>query len=208
MPLSSFKKMFIASVISGLNSLFYSLLAFVIPLFFTVKALLRQYTVGIMPTSFASASVNVTKDDGQDDSAFIEAINPNTKPVSSSFTVSSTSAAELSPSNAHAWLHYWAILAVIHCLTGIYELVVLPFVGNSFLYHCAKYAGIYWLAKDEAKASRALWTAVIAPFAAKYEKEADKLVRLANQNGRVFIAKSVASLRSQLSTRSVKVPVN
>lgn len=206
-----------SAVVSGFNSLLYTLLAFVLPLYFTVKALLRQYTVGIVPTSFASASVNETEcavpvsgEDSEVPASFIEAVNSNVNNFKATFnstSVNSSAAVAAAPSNSSAaWLHYWAILAVVHCFTGIYERIILPFVGNSVIYHCAKYAGIYWLAKDEAKASRALWTAVVAPFAAKYEKEVDRLVQVVGQQTRVMAAKSIASLR-QIRARSVKIPL-
>ncbi len=206
-----------SAVVSGFNSILYTLLAFVFPLYFTVKALLRQYTVSIVPTSFASASVNetdcavpVSVEDSDVPASFIEAVNSNVNNFKSTFNsaaINSSAAVATAPSiSSAAWLHYWAILAVVHCFTGIYERIILPFVGNSLIYHCAKYAGIYWLAKDEAKASRALWTAVVAPFAAKYEKEVDRLLQVAGQQARVMAAKSIASLR-QIRARSVKIPL-
>ena len=107
------------------------------------------------------------------------------------------------PAGNSAWLHYWAILALVHCFTGLYERLVLPFVGNSLLYHSAKYAGLYWLAKDDARGAKTLWTAVIAPFAAKYEKDADQFVQIVKEQGKITFAKSVASLR-QLKTKAIK----
>ena len=94
---------------------------------------------------------------------------------------------------------------MVHCFTGLYERLVLPFVGNSLLYHSAKYAGLYWLAKDEAKASRALWTGLIAPFAVKYEKEADLFVQVVKEQGKITLAKSAASFR-QLRSKTIKTP--
>lgn len=191
-----------ATLLSALNSLLYTTFAFLLPLFFTAKSLLRQYTVTIVaPTSFASASVdNAGEDESEVPSSFIE-------PSSNGFKASATSvvspSAAAASANSSSWLHYWAILALVHCVTGLYERLILPFVGNSILYFSAKYAGLYWLAKDEAKASRALWTAVIAPFAAKYEKEADLFVQVAKEQGKIAFSKSVASLR-QLRTKTVK----
>jgi hypothetical protein len=185
------------ALLSAVNSVIYTTLAFLVPLFFTVKSLLRQYTVTIVaPTSFASASVdNAAEDESEVPSTFIE-------PSPSAFKTA-TVKTDPTPSNTSAWLYYWAILALVHCFTGLYERLVLPFVGNSLLYHSAKYAGLYWLAKDEAQGSRALWTALIAPFAAKYEKDADQLVQLVKEQGKITLAKSVASLR-QLKTKAIK----
>ena len=218
-----------SALLSGLNSLLYTVLAFLFPLYFTIKALLRQYTVGIIvaPTSFASASFNESEgtmpasasDDSEVPSSFIEAINPSVKAATVTTTTNYISTLSIqsqspsaSPNSSSSWLHYWAILAVIHCFTGIYERILLPFVGNAFVYHCAKYAGIYWLAKDDAKAARALWTAAVAPIAAKYEKEVDRLVQISNQKARILAAKSIASIRkfsiqSRTAASSVKIPL-
>lgn len=190
-----------ATLLAALNSLLYTTFAFLLPLFFTAKALLRQYTVTIVaPTSFASASVDNAQDESEVPSSFIEPSSNGFKASAASVVSPSATAAS---ANSSSWLHYWALLALVHCVTGLYERVILPFVGNSLLYYSAKYAGLYWLTKDEAKASRALWTAAIAPFAAKYEKEADLFVQVAKEQGKIALAKSVASIR-QLRNKAVK----
>lgn len=192
-----------SALLSAINSLLYTTIAFLLPLFFTAKSLLRQYTVTIVaPTSFASASVDNAggEDESEVPSSFIET-SVNGFKAANAF-VASPSAAAASVNNS-SWLHYWAILALVHCFTGLYERLVLPFVGNSLLYHSAKYAGLYWLAKDEAKASRALWTGLIAPFAVKYEKEADLFVQVVKEQGKITLAKSAASLR-QLRSKTIK----
>lgn len=190
----------LAALLSAFNSLIYIALAFVFPLYCSVKALLRQYTVSIVvaPTSFASGSVD-NVDDSEVPSSFIE---PTVETLKHGMTQSYSQAQQSSQqSNTSAWLHYWSLLAVIHCITGLYELVLLPFLGNSLLYFTAKYSAIYWLARDDAKAARSIWTAVVAPIAAKYEKEADQIVQVCKSQGRVYLAKSITSLR-QLSLKS------
>lgn len=192
-----------SALFSVINSLLYTTLAFLIPLFFTAKSLLRQYTVTIVaPTSFASAIVDnaAGEDESEVPSRFIEPSVHGFK-TANAFVVSPSSAA--AAANNSSWLYYWAILALVHCFTGLYERLVLPFVGNSFLYHSAKFAGLYWLAKDEAKASRALWTGLIAPFAVKYEKEADLFVQAVKEQSKITLAKSSASLR-QLRSKTIK----
>ena len=186
----------LSALLSAFNSLIYTVLAFCIPLYFTVKALLRQYTVSIVaPTSFASACIQ-GNDDSEVPSSFIEPamVKPILK-TESSGNFSSSASTPAPSSSSSAWLHYWAILAVLHCCTGLYERTFLPLFGNSFLYHCAKYFALYWLTRDEAQASRSLWTALVAPFAVKYEKEADRLVQNCREQGRQLFTKSVASLR-------------
>ena len=196
------------ALLSAVNSLIYTFLAFCLPAYFTVKSLLRQYTVSIVaPTSFASGSMNL-EDDSEVPSNFIEPVKPLLKTETTSYVVNST---VNSTNSSSAWLQYWAILAVLHCATGLYERVFLPLFGNSFLYHCAKYFALYWLTRDEAQASRTLWTALVAPFAAKYEKEADRLVQACRSEGRRLVTMSVASLRElsrkTSTTGSVKVAI-
>ena len=200
------------ALLSAVNSLIYTFLAFCLPAYFTVKSLLRQYTVSIVaPTSFASGSMNL-EDDSEVPSNFIEPVKSLLKTETTSYVSNTNVTPNAIPTNSHsAWLQYWAILAVLHCATGLYERVFLPLFGNSFLYHCAKYFALYWLTRDEAQASRTLWTALVAPFAAKYEKEADRLVQACRSEGRRLVTQSVASLREfsrkTASTGSVKVAI-
>jgi hypothetical protein len=192
-----------AALLATINSLLYTTLAFLLPLFFTAKCLLRQYTVTIVaPTSFASASVdNATgEDESEVPSSFIETSSNGFKSSITSIVSPSSTVASV---NSSSWLYYWAISALVHCVAGVYELLILPFVGNSLLYYSAKYVGLYWLTKDEAKASRSLWTAIIAPFAVKYEKDADLFVQAVKEQGKIAFAKSVASLR-QLRSKTIK----
>lgn len=191
-----------SALLSALNTLIYTLLAFAFPLYCSIKALLRQYAVSIVaPTSFASGSVD-NFDDSEVPSTFIHPTETLKQGLSYSLAVSpSTITSTPQSQSATSWLHYWSLLAVIHCVTGLYELLLLPFLGNSLLYYTAKYSAIYWLARDDAKAARGIWTAVLAPFAAKYEKEADHIVQVCKSQGRVYLAKSITSLR-QFSLKS------
>lgn len=196
-----------STLLSTLNSLIYTLLAFCVPLYFTVKSLLRQFTVSIVP----SANINM---DGNDDSE-VPATFIESKPIFKTESLSSNSFMTTGngSSSSSAWLYYWAILAVIHCFTGLYERTLLPIFGNSFLYYCAKFFALHWLSRDEAQASRSLWTAFLAPFAVKYEKDVDRFVQNCREQGRLMVTKSVASLREisiknfKISSGAVKVPI-
>lgn len=184
----------LSALISNVNSLIYTLLAFVIPLYFSIKALLRQYTVIIVQNGN-----NIVTSSSNDDSEV-----PSTFITLQDTSKTSADSNAGSPSVSSAWLHYWAIIAVVHCFTGIYERAILPIVGNSLIYHCAKYFGIFWLSKDDAIAARTLWNGLIGPFVSKYESDVDALIQDSKQKARALMAQSIKTLRS-LSSKSQKI---
>lgn len=186
----------LSAILSSINSLIYTLLAFLVPLYFSIKALLRQYTVSIVPHSLPAAAT--TFDDSEVPSTFINAASTDSEAKTAATTTNPAS------SSNSAWLHYWAILAVVHCFTGVYERIVLPLVGNAFIYHCAKYAGIYWLSKDDAIAARTLWNGIIGPFVSKYENDADLLIQNCKQKGRAALAHSIQVARNFASKNAQK----
>lgn len=197
----------LSGLISVVNSLLYTALAFIVPLYFTLKALLRQYSVSIVaPTSFASASIiHESSDDSEVPSVFIEPVVESVKAsINESFNKSSTLTSSTSSTCSTNWIYYWALLAVLHCLTGAYERVLLPLFGNALLYYSAKYAAIYWLAKEDARVARSLWNSLLAPLVAKHEKDVDRAVQVCGEQGRALFAKSINTLR-QTRSKLIKV---
>ena len=210
-----------ASLFTALNALIYTLLAFIFPLYWSIKGLLRQYTVIIVPVESGSGveggsevprahtgTGNVhfgNDDDSEVPSTFIKATTETDKlikttelgceAINNSMNSIHNNKAPTSAS-ASAWIHYWVLLASIHCITGLYERVLLPFVGNSFFYYCSKYISIYWLAKNDAQAAQTLWTALFAPFVSKHEQAVDEFVQIfIIQQARANFAKSLVALR-------------
>ena len=197
----------ISTFLSVLNSLVYTTLAFIIPLFFTVKALLRQYTVSIVEVEAEGEDESVseaspspgriynTGDDSEVPSSFIEAAPIETVKSTAPVTSSNVNI-PATPAISSNWLHYWTILAVLHCVTGVYEAVILPLLGNTLFYHCAKYALIYWISRNDAQASKSVWTALVAPIAVKYERDADGLVQSVKDQSRVVAARAVRAIKN------------
>lgn len=239
----------LVSFVATFNSFIYTLLAFVFPLYWSIKGLLRQYTVrivsiddksksksksfletvsvsvsgnsGLKETNASTVAVNApittafswNEDDSEVPSTFIETTETEAETIkllkteqrvfnsgspanvpgaSTSIPYNHTTSSD--SSYVSAWLHYWVILAVVHCLTGVYERIFLPFFGNSFFYHCIKYISIYWLAKNDAKAAQTLWNSVFAPFVAKHEQEVDEFVRITVQQSRANFSNFANSL--------------
>lgn len=204
-----------SSLLSALNSLIYTLLAFIFPLYWSIKGLLRQYTVSIVPVESGNVSVNglssahtpsrnglsfgTDDDDSEVPSTFIETTETDkliktTESVCETTNNSMNSTHNNPSTSTSSWLHYWILLASIHCITGLYERVLLPLIGNSFFYYCSKYISIYWLAKNDAQAAQTLWTALIAPFVSKHEQAVDEFVQISIQQARANFAKSLVAL--------------
>lgn len=196
-----------AGVAALLDRLLYTVLGFVVPLYWTVKALLRLFTSAAVPLR-ADALVP-----GAEDNATVPDDFPGLSPITLSAALEkgagapfSASAGSLAGTAAQTvvtnWLHYWCVLAGVHLLVALYGLLVAPFFGYSLLVRVAKLALIGWLATGpDAEAARWMWTSFVAPVAAKHEADLDALVAWAASQSRAHALSATARTRALFSKK-------
>lgn len=200
------------SLIQTINALLYTLLAFLVPLYWTCKSILRQYTSVIIATSaqpIESEELEVEMNDMVVPSTFteekskVESYSAAVSSSSSNATPQTQTPTSTQIPQSRQWLYYWSLLAIVHCFTGIYERVLLPLVGNSFLYRCTKFAGIYWLAANDAYGAQVTWNSFVGPLVSKHEKDVDALVALLSRHVRQASAKAVTAAKSVLHEKII-----
>lgn len=194
----------IGKLISAVDALVYTFLAFIVPFYWTCKALLRQFTHSeplIVPKQASVVEANEEEESIVPTAAAAneeEDIEFTTIPASFTSLQKPTPAAsnqaqtQSSPSSATGhqsflvnWLYYWALLSVFHVCTRLYELIVIPLLGNSMLYRFGKLGVLLWLNHDASGApARLAWNSVIGPLVSKYEQDVDALVAAAQYKAR------------------------
>lgn len=201
----------LGKLISSLDSLIYTFLAFIVPLYWTCKALLRQFTHSAAVASKTAAPVGEEEESVVFNQAAAAAaaaetddIEMSSIPVSFSPSKPRTAAAPAAETvqNAAAqsvlvnWLYYWALLSVFHVSTRAYELLLLPLLGNSVLYRLGKLGVLAWMNHDgTGTPARLAWNSVLGPVVSAYERDVDACVARAQVAIRASVARFYASGR-------------
>ena len=204
----------LGKLISALDALIYTFLAFIVPFYWTCKALLRQFTHSTampLPSLVEESIVPQTaeaEDDGEVPMTSIPSsfASSDAKPVASiNAPIASTSAStsnQLNQSVLVNWLYYWALLSVFHVLTGAYELAIIPLLGNSFLYRLGKLGVLVWMNHDANGApARLAWNSLVGPLVSAYERDVDALIARCQVALRTGAARAFASGRAFVQSK-------
>ncbi len=214
----------LGKLISATEALIYTFLAFIVPFYWTCKALLRQFThsdaltvsapmsIGVKTTADESIVPQEAEEDGEVPMSSIPAFAPSeSKPLmttlSKPFTASSTTAiAGNFNTSLVNWLYYWALLAAFHVLTGLYELIVVPVLGSSSLYRLGKLGVLVWMNHDEMGApARLAWNSLIGPMVSAYERDFDALISRCQVAMRTAAVNVYSSGRSFVQSKFIPV---
>lgn len=213
MPLPS-----LTALVNILDATVYTLFGFVIPLYWTAKALLRQFIHTAPIASSASSALGAL---GAVESVVPEVDSIELTPIASMSgekqeatvpmvqtgpTVSVTLPTAL-PVSLVNWLYYWSLLAILHLTTGTYERIVVPLLGSSLVYRIGKLGLVFWLgaSSEDARPARLCWTALVGPLAAKYERPLDVLLQRLQTRGKIVSAHAITTLRQFIHDRQTKV---
>lgn len=214
----------IGKLISAVDALVYTFLAFIVPFYWTCKALLRQFTHS--ETLSASKKTTSLVETNQEEDESIVPTTANEEEdiefttIPASFTslqkpTAATSAASNQPQiqastvNGNQsflvnWLYYWALLSVFHVCTRLYELIVIPLLGNSMLYRFGKLGVLLWLNHDASGApARLAWNSVIGPLVSKYESDIDALVAAAQFKARSAVLSCYSAAREFVQSKFI-----
>ena len=186
----------LGKLISAIDALIYTFLAFVVPFYWTCKALLRQFThsAAVSTTSKPVITVTTAAAEAEEESlvsvvsaqateeveftSIPASFSSLSKPQSTSLSTTASTSANASSQNVLVnWLYYWALLSVFHVLTGAYEVVIVPVLGNSILYRLGKLGLLLWMNHDASgNPARLAWNSVVGPVVSAYERDVDALV--------------------------------
>lgn len=216
----------IGKLISAADALVYTFLAFIVPFYWTCKALLRQFTHSeTLSTSKKTTSLVETNQEENESIVPTSATTANDEDIEfttipASFTslqkpTASISAASNQPEIQAAtangeqsflvnWLYYWALLSVFHVCTRLYELIVITLLGNSMLYRFGKLGVLLWLNHDASGApARLAWNSVIGPLVSKYESDVDALVAAAQFKARSAMLSCYSAARDFVQSKFI-----
>jgi hypothetical protein len=182
-------------VVNWLDSVVYTVLGFMVPLYWTCKALLRHFTSSAVASrdrvSAAADEAEVPVSPASSTDMFTPigvAVSEGKGALSAPGPVAGETVAN--------WLYYWCILSALHLALGVYGVLFVPLFGPSTLVRVGKLVLLGWLGgSPDARAARWTWHVVIGPVVAKHEADVDVLIRVAGYKAANYAAIAISKAK-------------